>query len=71
MKNLTEHLEIKHAMERRLGHGALKKFADQHEYSLVYVSQTMSGIRCNEVVLRKLATCLGCRVHGVFPEKNQ
>lgn len=70
MENLTNHLEIKHAMERRHGQGAVSKFAKKHGYSLPYVSQTIKGARANETVLTLLANFTGCRVHGVFPSKE-
>ena len=70
MKNLTDPLEIRHALERKLGNGAVTIFAKKHNYSLPYMSQTISGERSAEHVLRLMANCLGCRVHGVFPDKK-
>lgn len=71
--NLTDPMEIRHALERKLGNGALTIFATAHGYSLAYISQTIAGARGNESVLEALASCLGCPVRGVLPraKRNQ
>ena len=71
MENLTKRLEIRHALERELGNGAVKLLAGQAGCSVPYVSQNMSGVRANERILRLMANIIGCRVHGVFPIKKQ
>ena len=71
MKNLTKQLDIRHALERELGKGAVSQLAEQANCSVPYISQNMSEARANEKILRLMANTLGCRVHGVFPIKKQ
>lgn len=68
--NLTDPMEIRHAMERKLGSGALTIFAKVHGYSLPYISQTVAGERNNPALLEAIATCIGCPVRGVLPRSN-
>lgn len=65
--NLTDPMDIRHALERKLGNGAMTIFANAHGYSLAYISQTVSGERGNRSVLQALATCIGQPVRGVLP----
>ena len=69
--NLTDPMEIRHALERKLGNGALTIFANAHGYSLPYISQTVAGERGNEEVLRAIASCLGQPVRGILPRKQR
>ena len=66
-QDLTDPMEIRHALERKLGSGAMTTFATAHGYSLGYISQTISGERGNRDVLQALASCLGQKVRGVAP----
>ena len=69
--NLTDPMEIRHALERKLGNGALTIFANAHGYSLSYISQTVAGDRGNKDVLQAIASCLGQPVRGVSPRKQR
>ena len=65
--NLTDPMDIRHALERKLGNGALTIFANAHGYSLAYISQTVAGERGNTSVLQAIANCIGQPVRGVLP----
>ncbi|MDX9893897.1 MAG: hypothetical protein RBS34_00530 [Desulfofustis sp.] len=70
--NLTDPMEIRHALERKMGGvGSLTNFAREHGYSVSYISQTISGERSNLHVLELLATRIGQPVHGVRPARRQ
>ena len=61
-------MQIKHALEDKLGKGAVSKFAKMEGYSVPYISQLINGDRRNVIVLRKIATFLKRKVYGVLPE---
>lgn len=69
--NLTDPMEIRHALERKLGNGAMTIFATAHGYSLPYISQTISGERSNQRLLEALASCIGQPVRGVMPRARK
>lgn len=60
-------MEIKHALERKYGHGAQTIFANTHGLTLQYLNMNINGSRKSEAVLGLLATELGQPVHGVMP----
>lgn len=66
-KNLTKPLEIRHALERKHGDGAVQKVANKLGVSGPCISATIHGNRCNPVVIQHLANEAGCPVYGVVP----
>jgi hypothetical protein len=66
--NLTDQLAIKHALERKLGHGAVKKIADLCGVHIPTVSNVMSGRRRNRVILTAIAKTVEQPVRGVCPD---
>lgn len=66
-KNLTNGLEIRHALELKLGFGAVTKLARKHGCTKTYISATIHGRRCNPDVIQLLANEAGCPVYGVAP----
>lgn len=69
LRNLTDPLEIKHALERRFGSGAQTIFAKAHGFTLQHVNMNIRGDRKSEIVLGALARDLGQPVHGVLPSE--
>jgi hypothetical protein len=67
LRNLTDPMEIKHALERKLGHGAQTIFAETNGFTLQHVNMNIRGERNNEAILGLLAQCIGQPVHGVAP----
>lgn len=67
-KNLASGLEIRHALELKLGFGALTKLAQKRGCTKQYISQTIHGQRSNPDVLQLLANEAGCPVYGVAPK---
>jgi len=67
LRNLTDPMEIKHALERKLGRGAQTIFSGAHGYSLQHVNMVIRGERNNKEILGLLAQCIGQPVHGVAP----
>lgn len=65
--NLTDPMEIKHALELKLGRGAQTIFARTHGFTLQHVNMVIRGERGNEVILGFLAQCIGQPIHGVDP----
>jgi len=74
--NLTDPMEIKHALERKLGYGAVKKTAAACGVTLPAISNTIHGQRGksgrpgNKGLLQHLANVIGQPVHGVAPDKE-
>jgi len=70
-QNLTDPLDIKHALERKLGYGAIKKIADKCAVSLPTASNALAGRRRNTTVLTYAAKMIGQPVHGVTPDGTE
>lgn len=69
--NLTDQMAIKHALERKLGHGAVKKIADICNVRLPTVSNVMSGRRRNKEILTVIAQTVEQPVRGVCPDGSE
>lgn len=69
--NLTDQMAIKHALERKLGHGAVKKIADKCKVQLPTVSNVMSGRRWNRAILTMIAQTVDQPVRGVCPDGSE
>jgi hypothetical protein len=73
--NLTDPLEIRHALERKLGRGAVKIIAAQCNVSPPSVSNTIHGHRGqsgrpgNAGILQHIANIIEQPVYGVTPNK--
>ena len=74
--NLSDPMEIRHALERKLGRGAVKKIADDCGVSPPAVSNTIHGHRGqsgrpgNAGILQYLANVIGQPVYGVDPDEH-
>lgn len=72
--NLTDPIDIKHAIERKGGgYGALGRLARQLGVHRVTLSKNISNspsARRQPEILKKLATYLGQPVHGVRPNST-
>lgn len=72
-KNLTNPLEIKHALERKLGRGAVKIVANECGVSSPAISNTIHGRRGksgrpgNKGLLQYIANLIEQPVYGVAP----
>jgi len=69
--NLTDPMSIKHALERKLGYGALRKIAGQCEVSPPEVSNVVSGRRRNMTILTVIAQTVDQPVRGVCPDGSE
>jgi len=69
-ENLTDPLEIKYALERQLGYGALNKIAMACGVSPPSVSNTINKRRCCKKVLTCIANTIGQPVYGIAPDEN-
>lgn len=69
-ENLTDPLEIKYALERQLGYGALNKIAVACGVSPPSVSNTINKRRYSKKVLTCIANTIGQSVHGIAPVEN-
>ena len=73
-KNLTSHIDIRHAIERVDGKptGAINRLAARLGLnSPTIVSMNISGARRQEDVLQGIADFLGQPVYGVLPSKGK
>jgi hypothetical protein len=68
-QNLTDPLEIKHALERKLGYGAIKQIASCCGVTSSAVSKIIRH-RGSKKVLKCVATTIGQPVHGIMPDKD-
>jgi len=66
-KNLTNGIEIRHALELKLGYGAIAKLARKRGCTKTCISTTIHGKRSNPEVIQLLANEAGCTVYGVDP----
>nr|WP_321465136.1 hypothetical protein [uncultured Desulfobulbus sp.] len=71
LHNLTDQMAIKHALERKLGHGAVKKIADKCGVQLPTVSNVMSGRRRNTAILTVIARTVDQPVRGICPDGSE
>ncbi|MDR3631454.1 MAG: hypothetical protein P4L42_14080 [Desulfocapsaceae bacterium] len=69
--NLTDPLEIKYALERQLGYGALNKIAIVCGVSPPSVSNTIRKRRSSRKVLACIANIIGQPVHGIAPAVSE
>ncbi len=69
-ENLTDPMAIKHALERKLGYGALNKLANNIGVSQPAVSNTINGKRHSRKILLYIANLLGQPVRGVAPDNE-
>ena len=69
--NLTDPVDIKHAIEKRAGvtTGAVKQLAISLGISAPALSQNIHGHRKQEYILQGIADHIGHPVHGVYPEE--
>ena len=73
-QNLTDALDIKHALEKKLGYGALQLVADVHAVKLPIVSNAISGRRRSPrdmKILAWIAAEIGQPVLGVLPDGKE
>ena len=68
MLNLTDPMEIKHALERSMGAGALSKLANREGVSRSTVTNAVKGKRPGSPLLQVIAKQIGQPVHGVTPD---
>ena len=65
--NMTDPLEIKHALERALGSGAMSRIAEEKGVSRSTVTNVVKGRRPGSPLLPYMAGVIGQPVHGVGP----
>lgn len=70
-QNLTDPLDIKHALERKLGYGALRKIAGKCEVSPPEVTNVVYGRRRNKGVLAAIAQIIGQPVLWICPDGSE
>lgn len=68
LMNLTNPMEIKHALERSMGAGALAKIATREGVSRSTVTNAIKGKRPGSALLQVIAKQIGQPVHGVTPD---
>ncbi len=73
-ENLTDPLKIKHALERKLGYGAVQKVATKNDVDLPIVSNAISGRRRSPrdiAILIFIARIIECPVRGLCPDGTE
>lgn len=65
--NLTSPIEIKHALERVRGYGAISRLAEEHHVSRSAMTNAVAGRRPGSHLLQIIAAEIGQPVHGVLP----
>ncbi len=68
MLNLTDPMEIKHALERSMGAGALSKLASREGVSRSTVTNAVKGKRPGSPLLQVIADQIGQPVYGITPD---
>lgn len=72
--NLTDSMEIRHALERKLGYGAIQKVADTKGVRAPIVHNAMTGRRRSKrdiEILAYIACLIGQPVMGINPDGTE
>ena len=67
--NLTDPMEIKHALEKSMGGGALSKLAKREGVSRSTVTNAIKGKRPGSHLLQVIADQIGQPVYGTNPNE--
>lgn len=68
LNNLTDPLEIKHALERSMGAGAMTKLADREGVTRSAITNAVKGKRPGSHLLKVIAEQIGQAVYGITPD---